>query len=346
MAEFWGNSQDLSYSELDSFPEFLLEGDQAHQLQSLQLDHNQITVLPRVISAFANLITLDVSNNGMTYLSPELVRLQHLRTFIGKNNYFENESIPKDFGLLRSLEVVNISGNQVTEFPMQFTELHHLKCLYLGSNNIRHVPNEIRNLIRLEILYMGGNKIKEIPAGIGNLVNLQSLVLCDNRLHTIPPSLGQLTNLKSLSLHHNDISLLPLEIVKLDLIELSLRNNPLVNKFIKDLVFQPPSLLELAGRSVKLNKVPYSQEDLPPTLLEYLDMAKSCINPKCKGVYFTSKVEHVKFVDFCGKFRIPLLQYLCSPSCSTSSPHVYWSSESDTEDESVPVNRMKKVLLG
>ena len=33
------------------------------------------------------------------------------------------------------------------------------------------------------------------------------------------------------------------------------------------------------------------------------------------GVYFTSCVETVKFVDFCGKYRVPLLQYLCSPRC-------------------------------
>lgn len=33
------------------------------------------------------------------------------------------------------------------------------------------------------------------------------------------------------------------------------------------------------------------------------------------GVYFSSRVETVKFVDFCGKYRVPLLQYLCSPHC-------------------------------
>lgn len=30
------------------------------------------------------------------------------------------------------------------------------------------------------------------------------------------------------------------------------------------------------------------------------------------GVFFDSRVEHIKFVDFCGRYRIPLLQYLCS----------------------------------
>ena len=29
-------------------------------------------------------------------------------------------------------------------------------------------------------------------------------------------------------------------------------------------------------------------------------------------------MEHVKFSDFCGKYRVPLLQYLCSAHCSVS----------------------------
>lgn len=30
------------------------------------------------------------------------------------------------------------------------------------------------------------------------------------------------------------------------------------------------------------------------------------------GVFFDNRVEHIKFVDFCGRYRVPLLQYLCS----------------------------------
>ena len=37
-------------------------------------------------------------------------------------------------------------------------------------------------------------------------------------------------------------------------------------------------------------------------------------------MYFSSRVEQVKFVDFCGKYRLPLLQYLCSPHCSPDTP--------------------------
>jgi len=61
-------------------------------------------------------------------------------------------------------------------------------------------------------------------------------------------------------------------------------------------------------------------------------------------VYFSSRVENVKFVDFCGKYRLPLLQYLCSPNCRTS-PCVL-GSDTDTDDEDKSREKLKRVLLG
>jgi hypothetical protein len=55
-------------------------------------------------------------------------------------------------------------------------------------------------------------------------------------------------------------------------------------------------------------------------------------------------VEHIKFVDFCGKYRIPLLQYLCSSKCieDDSNSHIDESGACGYANS----NMMKKVLLG
>ena len=52
---------------------------------------------------------------------------------------------------------------------------------------------------------------------------------------------------------------------------------------LQDLVYNPPSLLELSGRVVKVEKMRYSREDLPLNLVRYLDSAQRCVNPHCKG---------------------------------------------------------------
>ena len=143
---FDGEVEDLSYSDLDSFPEFLIQ--RAPQIRSLLLDHNQITILSRNIASFTNLVSLDISNNNMTYLSKELTTLSCLRTLTARNNLFDNESLPKDFSGLISLQTINFSGNAFTDFPMQITQLLSLRCLYLGANHIDSVPPQVSNLQR------------------------------------------------------------------------------------------------------------------------------------------------------------------------------------------------------
>lgn len=91
-------------------------------------------------------------------------------------------------------------------------------------------------------------------------------------------------SLRSLSLHNNLLTYLPREILSLvHLHELSLRGNPLVVRFVKEMTYDPPSLLELAGRTIKSRNIPYYPCDLPANLLRYLDLASKCPNPKCAG---------------------------------------------------------------
>ena len=188
----------------------------------------------------------------------------------------------------------------------------------------------------MRVLYLGGNQIVKIPGSLGQMHNLQALILCDNRIEHIPPKLAELKNLRSLSLHKNNLKALPMEIVKLmNLQELSLRDNPLVNKFARDYDFNPPSLLELSGRAIKIFSLPYDDFTLPRDLVTYLDSAQSCVNPKCKGVYFDSRVKCLKFVDFCGQYRLPLEQYLCSPH----------SSSCNGSDATVSAAKIQKLLL-
>ncbi len=117
------------------------------------------------------------------------------------------------------------------------------------------------------------------------LYRVQSLVRrkTNDQLHQLIFCLG-LTRLKSLSLHNNQFSALPSDIIRLDLQELSLRNNPLVVRFVRDLTYDVPTLKELASRTIKLHRVSYDDKSIPKSLVEYLNSAKSCLNPKCKGL--------------------------------------------------------------
>lgn len=316
------------------------------QIQQVYLTYNSLALFPTSVCLLSNLEHLDLSNNSLKLVPEDITRLTSLKTLVVKNNHLDETSFPKHFGSMQ-IESLNMSGNRFREIPLQFLKLSKLQSLSIGGNRLKSIPAEIGNLSRLEMLYLGGNMISSIPPELANLSCLRYLVLCDNCIQSIPPQLNRLHALLSLSLHNNLLTFLPREILSLvHLQELSLRGNPLVVRFIKDMTYDPPSLLELAGRTIKSRNLPYLPRDLPTNLCSYLDMASKCPNPKCAGVYFDSCVRHIKFVDFCGKFRLPLMHYLCSPECSSpcsSNPQ----SDAESEDESsVPVDRLQRVLLG
>uniref|UniRef100_A0A7I4Z3S2 Leucine-rich repeat-containing protein 58 n=1 Tax=Haemonchus contortus TaxID=6289 RepID=A0A7I4Z3S2_HAECO len=298
------------------------------------------------LPAFANLVSLDVSSNGLSVLPEDVGSMVHLRTLAARNNLLEE--LPKSMANLEHMEALYLSGNRFETVPPPVFSMYRLRVLHLGGNRIETVPYAIGSMSKLEILYLGGNLLHEVPATIGRLQKLSSLSLCDNQLETIPSTFGELRNLESLSLHNNVLKTLPTEIVKLrNLQQLSLRSNPLVHHFVHNMQLEPPKLKELAGRLVrlKMSKLPL-KEVLPRELIAYLNSANQCVNPNCKGVYFEACVEHVKFVDFCGKYRVPLLQFLCSPKCSAATP-AYISSESSSDtDDDMPNMKMRKILLG
>lgn len=313
----------------------------AENYETILLYNNRIQTIPEPINKFANLKILDVSHNRLTVL-PDVFKYCPLTSLIAKHNELTNESLPKSFYSPKStLRELNLSGNQLNFFPEQILELTHLKYLYLGSNKIVNIPKDIWKINSLQILSVGGNQIVEVPDTVGRLNLLQALVLSNNLIEQLPASIAHLNQLRSLLIDKNRLKTLPTQIIKLKcLAELSLRDNPLVVRFVRDMTLQPPSLLELAARTIKLHEITIQFGDIPVTLMKYLNEAQCCVNPKCKGVFFDNRVEHIKFVDFCGKYRIPLLQYLCSSKCITGS----W--ESREVDSNPHPHMMRKVLLG
>lgn len=331
-------SLDLSYLMLDSdvLNEHFTSAKCPDHVDTLLLHQNRLSTIPQSIVRFRNLHSLDISNCGLPQL-PDFLSDCPLSCLIAKNNNFTNDSLPKSFEKLSGLRELNLSGNRLTDFPEQILDLTELKYLYLGGNNITEIGSNVWKLQRLQVLSMGSNRLTEVPSTLGDLKSLQALILCDNMLENLPRSIANLKNLKSLLLHKNRLRTLPTEIITLKcLTELSLRDNPLVVRFVSDMTHNPPSLMELAARVIKTNDIRYDEKSIPRNLVAYLNSGHRCVNPKCKGVFFNNRVEHVKFVDFCGKYRLPLLEYLCSSKCIGPK----------NGDEVVSGAMIRKVLLG
>ena len=105
----------------------------------------------------------------------------------------------------------------------------------------------------------------------------------------------------------------------------------------------PLSLKEIAARAVLNHNVPYDAAKLPPTLNTFLKSARRCNNPKCAGVYFTTHVKKLEIEDFCGKFRVPLMKFLCQEQCTEvpSYPHHPPPAAASPQNK----KKLKRVLL-
>mmetsp|Transcript_5919 Transcript_5919/g.15065 ORF Transcript_5919/g.15065 Transcript_5919/m.15065 type:complete len:427 (+) Transcript_5919:102-1382(+) len=331
----------LQSHKLMEFPLELFEA--GPHMHFLNMSRNIIPTIPRGIQRLSSLVELNLSRNQIDKIPREIAHLERLVRLDVSGNFISQ--LPAGFSRLKALRDLVLNGNLIERFPEDILDMKDMTRLYLGGNRLVNVPPEIGNLKLLELLYLGGNKLTELPETIGELRKLSVLYLGDNRLSSIPESVAKLQNLRTLNLHNNKLSFLPNGIIKMANLEnLSLRGNPLVTDFINDEQSSSPlSLKEIAARAILNHDVPYGAAQLPGDLLHFLQSARRCNNPKCAGVYFSASVKRLTIEDFCGKFRVPLMKFLCREKCSTEPSYPHHPAPAVAS----PQNRkkMKQVLL-
>jgi Leucine-rich repeat (LRR) protein len=103
------------------------------------------------------------------------------------------------FANMKALTSLDLSGNQVAEFPSVISLLSTLKFLNLARNTISEMSLILCGLVELESLSLDHNKILTIPEQITSLVKLNFLSLKGNQITDLPPSMCKLgENLRTL----------------------------------------------------------------------------------------------------------------------------------------------------
>jgi len=187
---------------------------------------------------------------------------------------------------LKNLTELDLSGNDITKLPNDLLCLDQLGQLNLSNNQIEILPRGFcsGSLSRsLRLLNLSNNKIKLLPSYFCRLRQLVTLNLDNNDLSSLPPAIGKLNQLKFLTLDNNSIKLFPGSIVRLHLDNIKLSGNPLLSSIPpgssdnSSNPVGPPSMLEILARHVILHKTPYSEEDIPGRLMEYLESYTQCL---------------------------------------------------------------------
>ncbi|MBS0339760.1 MAG: serine/threonine-protein kinase [Proteobacteria bacterium] len=135
------------------------------------------------------------------------------------------------FDLADSLEVLNLSGNALSELPADLARLRKLRILFCSENRFTRLPevlgecpeldmvafksNRIAQVSsaalprRLRWLILTDNEIPEVPAELGRRPRLQKLMLAGNRLTALPDSMAACRHLELLRIACNGFDALP-----------------------------------------------------------------------------------------------------------------------------------------
>lgn len=184
----WADRQPISYSQSLELRKRVL--DFVKQLEfatypshELDLSGLQLPIFPTPILQLAEHIhTLNLSDNQLKELPPEIENLTELECLVLRNN-------------------------QLTELPVEIGNLSKLQSLSATHNLLRSLPKEIRNLQELKLLILFHNALQSIPEEICCLKNLESLHLNNNpNLSSLTLFFLNLPNLTELDLDNTNLS--------------------------------------------------------------------------------------------------------------------------------------------
>ncbi|MEN0108917.1 MAG: leucine-rich repeat-containing protein kinase family protein [Pseudomonas sp.] len=112
------------------------------------------------------------------------------------------------FDLADSLEVLNLSGNQLSQLPADLPRLRKLKVIFCSDNPFTVVPEVLGDCPQLEMVGFKANRIAHVPAA-SLPAQLRWLILSDNQVAELPAELGARPRLQKLMLAGNRLAALP-----------------------------------------------------------------------------------------------------------------------------------------
>jgi Leucine-rich repeat (LRR) protein len=177
--------------------------------------------------------TVDVGENALTFVDPEIVReCVTLRALYLDGNALERWPLPVAPGNALPLRQLRLDGNVALRFPSA-PEAFSL-CSRLTSLDLSRVAggDALPGLLApmkdtLEHLRWERGGLRSIPAEVCGMRSLKTLRLAENAIQEVSPAMRELQNLDEMDLTNNDVGRLPPELGFLNLRWLGLEGNPL-----------------------------------------------------------------------------------------------------------------------
>ncbi|KAG9266988.1 leucine-rich repeat-containing protein 28 [Astyanax mexicanus] len=168
----------MKRNSLTTLPENLAQ--KLPNLIELYLHSNNIAIIPQAIGNLVKLQSLDLSDNALQVICPEIGRLRSLRHLRLANNQLK--FLPQELGDLKELETLDVSMNLLRTLPERLAQCLSLQCLTADRNRLHCIPRQLCLLPDLNELSMAANCLTSLPLDLGRSMELQ-FVFVDNNVH-------------------------------------------------------------------------------------------------------------------------------------------------------------------
>lgn len=181
-------------------------------LKTLGLSQNAIvkadlTSLFTVLSGCAQLNSLNLGFNLITGLPSNFVSILPLQNLTLSANTSLDPTDLSALGLHPTLKSLTANSCNLTNLPSNLSSSTTLEILNVSYNQLNPVPSVVGSIVNLKQLYLQGNGITgTVNSAIGNLTNITYLFLSNNSIQALPTTFQNLTKLIYLDISYNQIS--------------------------------------------------------------------------------------------------------------------------------------------
>jgi hypothetical protein len=144
---------------------------------------------------------------GLSEFPLELFELEETLEILdlSENNL---SSLPVDFGRFKSLKIAFFSKNNFAVFPSVLCDCPSLTMISFRSNRMKQIPEDSIP-IGTRWLILTDNLLEELPKSIGSCVNLQKVALAGNRLRELPDEMQACQKIELLRISANSLKVFP-----------------------------------------------------------------------------------------------------------------------------------------
>lgn len=174
-------------------------------LEHIDLSGRNVQTIPIVLYKHAGTLrSLDVSRNLSLDIPIDFIQgCPNLQSMVYNHN--EAPKLPANLIHAKSLVLLDVSFNRITELHEQMDQLTDLVSLIARNNRITRLPASMGMMHTLRRLNLSSNLIKKFPKEICSMVNLEDLDLSFNRISSVPEAIGDLSKLQRFLINNNRI---------------------------------------------------------------------------------------------------------------------------------------------